>query len=184
MMMTVFRQAGRTSRLDHLAALELATSKEDIDLITWAFLNEKPALVGLDGQACIIKPQENGDDGMSFASLFDTALTPREYRRMKAHNVQSREAIGDVLYRVTLIAEFTQHPRATCLIRARDEIDFRQKLRRLLEDDAFKKQLTEALVEQIFTQDETSIVTPGALKLDDPAPKDSPEYEFVTPDGD
>lgn len=180
-MMTLLYQSGRRAQLDHLAAMDLCASKDDIDLVTWAFLNEKPTLVGLDGEACIIKPEEPGDDGMSFDGLLDNALTPREFRRMREHKVKDPKAIGDVLYKVTLIAHIPRPLRAACLLRAKDEHEMRVKIRALVNDETFREKLTGALFEHMLAmQEEAQLASSGALKIHDPAPADAPEWEFLT----
>lgn len=185
MMLSLFRADRPRTELDHLAAMDIATTAEDLDMITWAFVNEKAAMVALDGLPTIIKPTQAGDDGLSYVGLFDTALTLREFRRMKEHKVQDPTKLKDALYRITLIIEVNRHPTVACLIRATDEVDFDKKIHRLLDaSPEFREALINALVHVVITSSETSLVTAGPLKMKDPAPDDAPEFEFLTPHAD
>jgi len=185
MMMSVFRQDRAPIALDHLACLRLGTTSQDVEMISWAVLNGKPALVGLDDQPSIVKLQEAGDDAMSYAGLYDVALTLREFTRMKAHGVSELEAIGDVLYRITLIAEISDNPRVTVLVKAKDETAVQLRLKELLATPEFSTQLSIALAKNLFANDAISLSTNGPLKLKDPAPADGLEWGFLSdPDAD
>src|ERR1700722_11967545 len=120
-MMTLFRQDRANAQLDHLTVLSSATTADDIELVSWAFMHPKPVLVGLGDVPTIVKIQEAGDDGLTFRALFDDAITLREFNRMKAHKVDEREAIGDVLWRIELVTELRQHPRATFHLKSKNE---------------------------------------------------------------
>ena len=58
MMMSVYRQGRTRSQLDHLACLDMAASAIDLEFITFAFMNSKPTIVGLEGGTAVIKPLE------------------------------------------------------------------------------------------------------------------------------
>jgi hypothetical protein len=88
------------------------------------------------------------------------------------------------LYQVTIVAEFDAFPRARVLIRAANDADCQARLPRLVNDEEFRRQMTQAFVEYMFTSDSVRLVSSGALKVNDPAPENSPEWEFATPDGD
>ena len=180
MMMSVFRQGRPTTQLDHLACIKLATTEDDLDLITWAFLNEKPVLTALDQMACIVKLQEPGDAGHSFESLYDNCVTLRDLTRMKAHKVTKPDAIGPVLYELELIAEINFIPRVLVRIKALNEVALRARLRELVNEETFREQLTLELVNQILISPEVSMVSTGGLKIDDPAPADKPEWEIIS----
>ena len=92
MMLSVYRQGRTRSELDHNACIELAATSDDIELITFSFLNGKPALVGLNGGTAVVKPQEPGDEALSFESLYDTAVSGHEFQRLQRHQVKSRPA--------------------------------------------------------------------------------------------
>ena len=179
MMMSIFRQGRPPSQLDHLACLKLATEEHDLDLITWSFLNEKPVLTALDRVACIIKPLESGDEGMSFDSLYDTAVTLRDFNRMKAHKVQSPAAIGPVLYETVLVAEVSFNPRVMIRLKALDEKTARAAIQVLIDQPDFREELVREMVSQICNSGDVRWVTAGYLKVDDPAPAQDPDWVIV-----
>jgi hypothetical protein len=178
MMMSVFRQGRPTTQLDHLAALKLTTETHDLDLITWAFLNEKAVLTALDQTACIVKPLESGDEGMSFESLYDVAITPRDLRRMAAHKVTDPKDIGAVLFEAELIFDIDFHPRIMVHLKARDDPDAEAVLTRLLKEPEFRQRLANVFCNFVFTHPNTNLRTPGFLKIEDPAPADAPEWDI------
>jgi hypothetical protein len=148
-------------------------------MITFAFLNDKPTLVGLDGREAIIKPLGAGDEAMSFESLYDDCISLRDFRTMQRHKVTSRDALLPLLYEVDLIAEINFRPRVKIRIRAKDEVALRARFRELLNDEAFRAVLTQELASQIFTSDDVELATAGALKIADPAPPDALEWEII-----
>jgi hypothetical protein len=180
MMMSVFRQGRPTSQLDHIACLKLAATEHDLDLITFAFLNGKAVLTALDGVPAIVKLEETGDAGHTFESLYDNCVTLRDLTRMKAHKVQSTDALGPVRYELELIAEINFIPRVLVRIKALNEVALRARLRELVNEEDFREQLTLELVNQILISPEVSMVSTGGLKIDDPAPADKPEWEIIS----
>jgi hypothetical protein len=183
MMMSVYRQGRPTAQMDHLVCLKLAKEAYDLDLITHAFLHETHVLTALDQTPAIVKPQEAGDDGHSYESLYDTAITMRDFRRMKAHKAQSPDGIGAVLYEVELVFHIDFNPRVLVNLKARDEIEAKATLTRLLKEPEFRQRLASVFCDFVFQHPHTSLATPGFLKIDDPAPADAPEWEIPS-DGD
>ena len=179
MMMSVFYQGRTLTQLDHLACIEIATNNDDIEMITFAFLHDKPTLVGLDGKEAIIKPQQAGDEAMSFESLYDDCVSLRDFRTMQRHGVTSRDALLPLLYEVDLVAEINFRPRVKIRIRAKDEIALRARFRELLNEETFRAVLTQELASQIFTSDEVELASAGALKIADPAPPGATEWEII-----
>jgi hypothetical protein len=179
MMMSVFRQGRPRSQLDHLACLDIAASPIDLELITFAFMNAKATLVGMDGAEAIIKPLDAGDEAMSFEALYDSCITIRDLETMARHKVTSPDALKSLLYQADLVFQVDFHPRVRLNLRAKDERDFRDQTK-LLDNDAFKQRLTEEFANQIFTSEDVSLTTAGPLKIGDPAPDDAPEWDFAT----
>jgi hypothetical protein len=179
MMMSVFRQGRPRSQLDHLACMDIAASTLDLELITFAFMNAKATLVGMDGAEAIIKTLDAGDEAMSFEALYDSCITIRDLETMQRHKVTSPDALKSLLYQADLVFQVDFYPRVRLNLRAKDEQDFRDRLTVLLDNDAFKLRLTEELANQIFTSEEVSLKSAGPLKIGDPAPDDAPEWDFV-----
>lgn len=179
MMMSVFRQGRPTTQQDHLVCLRLAKEAHDLDLITWSFLNEKPVLTALEHVACIIKPMEAGDEGMSFDSLYDTALTLRDFKRMKEHKVQSPDAIGPSLYETTLVCEVEFNPRVHVQLKALDDTDARARMQKLIDTPEFREKLVLELVYQVCNSDNATWSTAGYLKVDDVAPAAEPDWAII-----
>jgi hypothetical protein len=179
MIMSIFRQGRPTTQLDHIAALKLATTEEDLDLITFAFLHEEAVLTALEQEACIVKPLESGDEGMSFASLYDVAITLRDFNRMKAHSVQSPEAIGPSLYETVLICEVEFNPRVMVRLKSLDEKSAKAAIQVLIDTTDFREQLVREMVLQICNSDDVRWVTAGYLRVEDPAPAQDPDWVIV-----
>jgi hypothetical protein len=179
MRMSVFRQGRPTTQLDHLAAIKLATEEHDLDLISWAHLNGKAVLTALERVACIIKPLESGDEGMSFDSLYDTAVTLRDFRRMREHKVQSPEAIGPSLYETVLVCEVEFNPRVRIQFKALDDKSAKETIQVLIDTTEFREQLVREMVLQICNSDDVRWVTAGYLKVDDVAPAADPDWMVV-----
>jgi hypothetical protein len=181
MMMSVFRQGRTRSQLDHLACIDLAASSADVDLITFSFLNNKPALVGLNGAQAVVKPEEPGDEAYSFETLYDTAVSQHVFARLQRHGVQSPDELKPRLYEAWLTIDIQVPPRVRIRLTAKDEPAARVKLRGLMAPgQAFNQRLLEEVANQLFDPDRTSVVTAGFLTVDDPAPDGSPEWDFVS----
>ena len=180
MMMSVYRQGRTRSQLDHLACLDMAASAIDLDLITFAFMNSKPTIVGLEGGTAVIKPLEPGDEALSFEGLYDTAVSGHDFERLKRHKVQFPGELKPRLYETRLVLDVGFHPQVRVRITAKNEQAARTKLRALMQpDQAFNQRLIEELSIQVFNSDETSIACGGFLCVDDPAPDGSPEWTFI-----
>ncbi len=185
MLMSVYRQGRTRSQLDHLACMEMAASAIDLDLITFSFLNSKPTIVGLEGATAVIKPLEPGDEAHTFDSLYDIAVSQHDFERLKRHKVQSPDEFKPRLYEVVIVANVDFCPQVRVRITAKDEAAARIKLRSLMQPDhAFNQRLVKEVCNQIFASDETKMVTAGFLTVDDPAPDDAPEWDFVPWSGD
>jgi hypothetical protein len=178
MIMSIFRQGRPTTQLDHIAALKLATTEEDLDLITFAFLHEEAVLTALEQEACIVKPLESGDEGMSFASLYDVAITLRDFNRMKKHNVTDPQNFGDVLYEAELIFDIDFVPQIMVHLKARDDQDAEAKMTRLLKETEFRTRLATVFCNFVFSHPDMNLRSPGFLKIEDPAPADAPEWDI------
>jgi hypothetical protein len=179
MMMSVFRQNRTRSELDHLACIDLAATSEDVELVTFAMLNNKPALVGLNGGTAVVKPQEPGDVALSFEKLFDTAVSGHEFGRLQRHQVKLPEQLGDRLYETDIVLEVEFHPRARFRLRAKDQPTAQAKLRQMMKTDhPFLQRLLEEFCQQIVTSDDISMSFSGWQCVDDPAPANAPEFDL------
>lgn len=184
MLMALFRQGRPVTHLDHQAAMMAASSPDDVELVSWAFLHGRPCLTAIDDLPTIIAPQSAGDDGLSWEALYDTAMTLRDYRRVKEHGVQTLEELKPVLFRIRLIAQLGDHPYVDFFLKSANDQAGRTRLAELVNEEEFRRELTLHLAERILTSDTVKLVSAGALKVNDPAPDDAPEWEFITPDGD
>jgi hypothetical protein len=179
MMLSVYRQGRARSELDHNACIELAATSDDAELITFSFLNNKPALVGLNGGTAVVKPQEPGDEVLSFEKLFDTAVSGHEFGRLQRHNVRVPEQLGDRLYEMDIVLEVEFHPRARFRLRAKNQPAAQAKLRAMLKaDHPFLQRLWEEFCQQIVTSNDISMSFSGWQCVDDPAPADAPDWDF------
>ena len=185
MMMSVWRKrpdrASHRAELDHLACISMAVGPDDINMITWSLGSNRAALVGLGEATSIVKPLEDGDDKLSFDDLFDSALSMREYRRLKEHGVADTSELKDKLYRVTLVANLMAMPQASCLIKAKDDVDLGKKLTELVHhNDDFSRELFLKIMEYMMTSGIARFATTGGTVANDPAPDDAPAFEFLT----
>lgn len=179
MIMSVYRQGQPIAEIDHLACIALATEVTDLDLINWAVTSRKPVLTALSGEAAVIKLQEPGDAGHSFEALYHDAINLRDITRMKAHGVNTPEAIGDGLYEVYIVVHIPIDPRVRIQLRARDDKDAKERMREYLEGNDFGEEICRAAVEEIFSSDLTRLVTAGVHKIQEPAPADAPVWEIM-----
>jgi hypothetical protein len=183
MMMSVFRQGGRSQQLDHLAVIELATDEETTQMILFSRLHGRSALVGLtDGQA-IIKPLETGDEALSFEALLDTCLSLRDYRRLAEHKKTSTDDLPDYIFEADVIAQIDFQPTIQLRLRAKDDLAARNLLKALMggktpENAQFRERLMDAIAIQLFLSDNIDFVSPGLLKVTE-APDDAPAWEII-----
>jgi len=179
MRMSVFRQGRTRSELDHLACMDMAASAVDLDLITFCFINGKPVIAGLEGATAVIKPLEAGDEALSFETLYDTAVSQHDFDRLKRHQVQSPDELKPRLYEFVIVANIDFCPQVRVRLKAKDEHDAHIRLRKLMEPGLFSQRMVEEMAKQIFDSDHTEIATPGFLCVDDPAPDNAPDWNFI-----
>jgi hypothetical protein len=179
MMMSVYRQGRTRSQLDHLACIDMAATAEDSDLITFALLNAKPTIVGLEGGTAVIKPLEAGDEAFTFETLYDTAVSAHDFDRLKRHQVRSPDELKPRLYELVIVANIDFCPQVRVRLKAKDEHDARIRLRKLMEPGLFSQRMVEEMAKQIFDSDHTEIATPGFLCVDDPSPDSAPDWDFI-----
>ena len=87
-MMSVYRQRQATPlQMAMTDCLGAAVTEEDTALIGLSVRSKKPALIGLDNLASIIKPVEEGDERLTFEALYDTCLTRVDLQKMKQAGV-------------------------------------------------------------------------------------------------
>ena len=78
MIMSLFTQRQPTRQLDHLACILLASNPQAMEMVLFAHrYRQDLSLVVIEGQTTIIKVMEVGDDKLSFESLYDHCITPR-----------------------------------------------------------------------------------------------------------
>jgi hypothetical protein len=184
MMMSIIRQSRSIAEMDHLAIIPLATTADDIEMISWAVMHGKPVLVGLEDMPAIIKLQEAGDDALSFAALYDNCLTLHEFERMKRHKVTSTDDLKLRLYKITLVAELDGvNARAQVLLKARNEIEAKKLLTEFSETEEFRRELTRRFVEYLFASDNVHVVSAGPLNRTSHGPTlQAAEKTRITPD--
>lgn len=84
-------------------AFAACASDQDVDLIKQSIRSGRPALVGMDGENTVIKPEAEGDDEQTFESLFDGAIQLIDLQRMRDTGVEN---IGDVPPRTFIVETF------------------------------------------------------------------------------
>jgi hypothetical protein len=183
MMLSVFRQGGRTQQLDHLAVIDLAVDDEAAQMVLFSRLRGKPTLVGLsDGQA-IIKPLETGDDTLSFEGLFDTCVSIREYRRLIQHRKSDPADLPPFIYEIDIVADVGFSPTVRLRLKAKDDQDVKARLEALFnllneDSEGFREAITDEIAAQLFRSDQLRLTTPGAFRTDE-ASGDEPDWELV-----
>jgi hypothetical protein len=181
MKMSVFRQGRERAEMDHLACIERAVNNETIHMILHAHLQNQAVLVGLECGEAIIKPFAEGDDRLSFEDLYDTCVSLREFRRMRALKVTSRSEFPPHLYELSVAIEPTVAPIARLRMKARSDLEVRAKLLGLVHSNPdFRQRLVSAWVHwMMHSDDEANIIHRGALKIEENAPADAPDWEFL-----
>ena len=150
-----------------------------VSMITFAVLHGKPVLVGVDGAQSVVKPLENGDEGLSFESLFDDAISGDDYRKMERAGVISREAIPPAIYEALIRVKVGVSPQVRVRIQARNDAEMRRGLRGLFENEAFLGELITILARQLCESTDIAAVTSGGIRVEDVAPADAPEWEII-----
>jgi hypothetical protein len=184
MMMSVYTQGEVTRQLEHLICIRAAVDAESVAMITFAVMHGKPVLVGIDGAQSVVKPLENGDDGLSFESLFDDAISGDDYRKMEKAKVTAREDIPPAIYQALIHFQVNATPKVRVRVKARNETAARSVLRGLFEDETFLAQVTTATAKQLSEFTDIEAVTSGGLRIEDVAPADAPNWEIVPQDED
>jgi hypothetical protein len=183
MMMSVFHQGGRTRQLDHLACIDIAVDTEAAEMILFAVLNNRSILVGLEDGEAIIKPLEAGDTSLSFEILYDSCISLREYRKMMELKLKSPSEFPPALYETEIVAQIGFAPRVRLRLRAKDDVAVRALLLRLINEDlVFREHLVRRFVSQIIDHDDVDLASRGALKVDDVAPGEASEWQFLDDD--
>jgi hypothetical protein len=114
--------------------------QDSISMIFYTALkSDKPALVGLTEGTAVIKRLGAGDDGLSFEELYDIAITPKEMKAMREHNVDSPDKLPLPLYRAHVAV--VRSPVLTLRIQAKGPSDIRNRLAKLAQNEEFKKEL-------------------------------------------
>ncbi len=179
MLMSVYTQGEGTRQLDHLICIRTAVDAESVAMITFAVMHGKPVLVGVDGAQSVVKPQETGDDGLSFESLYDDAITGDDYRKMEKAKVTAREAIPPAIYQAVIHFQVNATPKVRVRVKARNETAARSALRGLFEDETFLAQVTTMIAKQLSEFTDVEAVTSGGLRIEDVAGPDTPDWQIV-----
>jgi hypothetical protein len=181
MLMSVFAQGKATRQLDHLVCIRGAVDSESIGMITFSVLHNKPALVGFEGNQVIVKPEEDGDAGLSFESLFDNCISIREYRLLQRANVTRVEDLPPALYEARIVVRINILPTVRVRLLASGEADVRRKLADLLNHDIlFLEELSRQLGKQLAESSDVEAVTSGARRVDEVAPAGSPLWSIIS----
>jgi hypothetical protein len=181
-MMTVYHQAQPPQQIDHLVLMRNAVDNEAVAMILFVRQHGKPTLVGLESGQAIVKPQEAGDDGLSFEGLYDTAISIREYRAMMQHKVTSVADLPPSIFEMLVGLETPTIPKVKLRLKAKDEHDIRKRLPALInESREFRMALLQALMTRMVEQCDVSFVHTGALRTDE-ATADTPDWEIVDPE--
>jgi hypothetical protein len=141
----------------------------------------KPTLVGLKEGAAVIKPLEPGDEGLSFETLYDTAITARDFKRMAKYKVSSPEELPLPLWRVR--CGITNLPVISPYLKAENRADIPSRLHKLVRDENFLVELVDRIIKlwlKEMTGPEDGVVfEEQAYRVTDNPPPDSPEWSFV-----
>lgn len=171
MKMSLIQMGTATRTLDHLACIDLAVDAETTKMIMYAFTHNKPVLAGLECGEAIIKPAASGDNCLSFAALYDTAISIREFRKMTDLKVKSPEEFPPSLYEAEiLLTEITFVPTVCVRFPAGGEVAVREALTALINHPDFREQLVRRFIMQIIESDHAELRTRGCMKVDEIAP--------------
>jgi hypothetical protein len=179
-MMTVLRQAQALQSLEHRDLAKLAIDNEAVSMILFARELGKPTLVGLAGGQAIVKPREAGDEGYSFESLFDTAITIKEYRAMTEHEVTSVEEIPLSVYEVVIAVQVEETPQLKVRLNAKSDVDVHSRLKRLVNGNPeFREELIRRLITQVLDAPNVTILYGSAYRSRDAAEPGAPDWGFM-----
>jgi hypothetical protein len=147
MMLSVYRQRQAIYELDHIDCVAAAGGRSDLDLIALSMRTSHPVLIGLDGESAIVKPREEGDDGLTFESLYDTCYTLTDLQRMQRRGTKTPDEAPLDTFRVDL--DFIVHGtfRIKTRVRALHHGDANRIVRELFDNDPMFR---EAVIDQLL----------------------------------
>jgi hypothetical protein len=180
MMMTVLRQRGHFSQLDHLVCIEQAADRTAVDMIQFARKHNKAVLAGLDSGEAIIKPLEAGDEALSFERLYDTCITIREFRRMQQAKVNAVEELPPGIFEMRIALDMSRNPQLLIRLVAKNDADVLRRLMTLANtDEKFREEFGRRLLVELLNTEDGSLIHGGALQVHEHAPEGTPLWEFV-----
>jgi hypothetical protein len=147
-MMSVYQRAQPVRQVDHLDCIGASGTREDTHLLRLALRENHPVLIGLDGQHSIAKPVEEGDESLTFETLFDTCYTIADLQRMQQAGVDTPKDIPPQTYRVELGVPISFIAAIDLAISSKNMGETRPTLRKLINEDLI---LREELVSQLLT---------------------------------
>src|SRR5215831_9817156 len=102
MMMSVYRQGEPLQEIDHLELMKQTVSKDGTAMLMHARLHQAIVLIGLSSGEAIIKPVGEDDYAHRFETLYDTAITLSDWKRMTSQKVKSRDDLAPHLFEMEL----------------------------------------------------------------------------------
>lgn len=191
MMMSVYRARQAVSQLDHATCLAGAVTAQDLDLVGLCMSTQKPVLIGLDHSSTIIKPLAEGDEHLTFESLYDTCYTLADLQKMRRAGVSSPDKVPPEAYRLDVVIETAGSVQLSIALLAGSTGETKAALRDLfLRDVMFREALMEAvataLLRQVVTSDELVFAIRDCTAatyepLEPPLTADGPTWRFLDP---
>lgn len=127
-------------------------SDQDVDLIKQSIRSGRPALVGLDKQSTVVKPEAEGDDEQTFESLFDDAIQLIDLQRMRDTGVDN---VDEIPPRTFIIKTFFRLPpvppvEVTLALSAPEHGDIAARMRELFSKDLiFRHSIFERMLQYV-----------------------------------
>jgi hypothetical protein len=182
MQMSMFRQGEPLEQIDHLACMKIAVGKDAINMILHARLHNAAVLVGLQSGQAVIKPYEENDEALRFEDLYDTAISLLDFHRMQQQKVRTREELAPHLYEMELLL-IQKHPVSIRLrVKTKDQYDVPALIQQLVrENTEFGAELFGRFATALLNEENGDIEVLGPLRINDEAPDDAPDWEFITP---
>jgi hypothetical protein len=183
MMMSVFTQRQPTRQLEHLALMRLATGAQSKEMVLFAQAQVQACLVVIEGQSAVVKPMAPDDNRLSFESLYDHCITPRDYQRMSEAQVSDLEMLPPSLFEAAMVIEGYFRRVVTIRLKAKDQIAAQNRFRELREDDVFQKKFCKEVADYMWSAGDHWFdmdAHDDLLQVDLVAPVDMPEWTIVS----
>lgn len=155
---------------------------EATEMVTYALRQKRAVLVGIDDEQVVLKPQEADDARESYVSLYDTAISLLQFRKMMRLEVSSPEQFPQSLYGLPLRIEIEIDPPPFYLMLLADsDADVGNRLDKMRADPQFILQISDMILDHVreTVLEKVTIYHVGSKRLTDDPPDGTEPWALV-----